>query len=147
MLGFVNQWGRAPPNGACKKKGLIFTSDHPPGKTDPSLKSGRYSGKSAQPHVNQIAMPPFNPLSPAEARVIVHKGTERPFTGEYDDHKQPGTYICRQCNTPLYRSADKFSSGCGWPSFDDEIAGAVTRVPDADGRRVEITCAHCQGHL
>jgi len=89
----------------------------------------------------------YNPLTPDEARVILHKGTERPFTGEYDDMKEPGTYICRQCNTPLYRSADKFSSGCGWPSFDDEIAGAVTRVPDADGRRVEIICTHCQGHL
>lgn len=89
----------------------------------------------------------WNELTPEEQYVILRKGTERPFTGEFNDHKVAGTYICRQCETPLYRSADKFSSGCGWPSFDDEIEGAVKRVPDADGHRVEIVCENCGGHL
>ena len=89
----------------------------------------------------------YNKLNPEEARVILHKGTERPFTGEYDKHYEPGTNICRQCETPLYKSDDKFNSRCGWPSFDDEIPGAVERVADADGRRTEIVCANCKGHL
>lgn len=89
----------------------------------------------------------FNKLTPEEEYVILHKGTERPFVGEYTSLKEAGTYICRQCNMPLYNSEDKFESHCGWPSFDDEVPGAVKRVPDADGRRIEIVCANCGGHL
>jgi len=89
----------------------------------------------------------YNTLTPQEASVILYKGTERPFTGEYVNTKEAGTYICRQCEAALYRSESKFESECGWPSFDDEIKGAVTRIRDADGSRTEIVCANCGGHL
>ncbi|MEP6711640.1 MAG: methionine-R-sulfoxide reductase [Ferruginibacter sp.] len=89
----------------------------------------------------------LNKLTPEEEYVILRKGTERPFTGEYNSNKQTGTYVCRQCNAPLYRSEDKFDSRCGWPSFDDEITGAVKHLTDADGSRTEIVCANCDAHL
>lgn len=89
----------------------------------------------------------YNPLTEEEAWVILHKGTERPFTGSLLNNKLKGTYICKQCNAPLYHSSAKFESHCGWPSFDEEIPGAVKRVPDADGYRTEIVCANCNGHL
>lgn len=89
----------------------------------------------------------YNTLTPEEEYIIVHKGTEMPFTGDLLHNKEKGTYVCKRCNAPLYHSADKFESHCGWPSFDDEIRGAVKRVPDADGRRVEIICAKCSAHL
>lgn len=91
--------------------------------------------------------PVFNELTAEEERVIVHKGTERPFTGKFDKHFEKGTYTCRRCNANLYRSETKFDGHCGWPAFDDEIPGAVKHVPDADGMRVEIVCAACDGHL
>jgi len=90
---------------------------------------------------------PYRRLTRAEERVIVHKGTERPFTGEYDATFEPGTYSCRRCGLALYRSEDKFDSGCGWPAFDDALPGAVRRVPDPDGQRIEIECARCAAHL
>ncbi len=86
-------------------------------------------------------------LTEEEKRVIIHKGTEAPFTGEYYLKRDNGIYVCRQCGEPLFRSNDKFNSHCGWPSFDDEIKGAITRLPDADGRRTEIICSQCNAHL
>lgn len=89
----------------------------------------------------------LNKLTPEEKRVIIHKGTEPPHSGEYDKFFEEGIYTCRWCNAPLYRSGDKFRSGCGWPSFDAEIEGAVKKIPDADGIRTEIICSKCGAHL
>ncbi|MCX7879860.1 MAG: bifunctional methionine sulfoxide reductase B/A protein [Ignavibacteria bacterium] len=89
----------------------------------------------------------YNKLTPEEERIIIHKGTEPPFSGKYYKHFEKGIYTCKRCNTPLYRSLDKFDSGSGWPSFDDEIAGAVRKLPDSDGIRTEIVCANCGAHL
>ncbi len=89
----------------------------------------------------------YNKLTTDEALVILNKATERPYTGEYVNNKDAGIYTCKQCDAHLYNSSDKFDSHCGWPSFDDEIKGAVKRIPDADGHRTEIVCANCGGHL
>ena len=89
----------------------------------------------------------FNKLTDFEESVIDQKGTEQAWIGKYTDHEESGTYICKKCNAPLYESADKFDSHCGWPSFDDEIDGAVTKHKDADGQRTEIVCSNCGGHL
>jgi len=89
----------------------------------------------------------YNELTPQERQVIEMKGTEYPFTGEYDNFYESGTYICRKCDAELYRSVDKFDAHCGWPAFDKEVPGAVKHLPDPDGHRIEVECANCGGHL
>jgi len=89
----------------------------------------------------------YNKLSPEEERVIVHKGTEPPFTGEYDDFYEQGNYVCRRCNQPLFSSKSKFDAGCGWPAFDESFLNAIKRIADPDGTRTEIECAKCSAHL
>jgi peptide methionine sulfoxide reductase msrA/msrB len=89
----------------------------------------------------------FNKLTPTEERVIINKGTEAPFSGEYYENVAKGKYLCKQCNAELFESDDKFDAGCGWPSFDDEVSDSVKKVTDADGRRTEILCKKCDGHL
>ena len=125
--------------------GICFTqcvSQHP--KADPS----RINKKDLIMSMNKITdSSKYNALTEEEAYVIEHKGTEYPFTGALLENKTEGIYICKRCNAPLYRSEDKFESYCGWPSFDDEIEGAVLQLPDADGRRTEIVCSNCKGHL
>ena len=105
----------------------------------------------SEPKADEMPQQPapteYNELSEFEKYVILEKGTERAFVGEYTDLKDPGTYICRRCNAPLYKADHKFSSHCGWPSFDDKIEGAVEETPDEDGQRTEITCKNCGGHL
>lgn len=110
------------------------------------------TGQATKAHAKPVEKTIMNPekynyLSDLEVFVLLRKGTEKPWTGLFVDHKEKGVFVCKQCNSPLYLSKDKFDSHCGWPSFDDEVEGAVTRKTDADGRRTEIVCSNCDGHL
>jgi methionine-R-sulfoxide reductase len=105
------------------------------------------SAAATQSKKNNTKNMEYNKLTPEEERVIINKGTEYPGTGKLLNNKEKGTYTCKRCNAALYLSDSKFDSHCGWPSFDDEIKGAVKHVPDADGSRTEIVCAQCGGHL
>ncbi len=139
----------------CVNDATVLSEADQPGEnvTSSKLSSTDTGEDAAQTNTQDSNMtatdPPtkYNKLTEFEEHVIVGKGTERAFVGEYTDTEDPGTYICRRCNAPLYQSEHKFHSNCGWPAFDDEIKGAVRRTVDADGYRVEITCANCDGHL
>lgn len=122
---------------------IVTACAQPSAKSRDTLPKAHISLKTA----NMTDSTKYNTLTPEEEYIILHKGTEHPFTGALLDNKATGTYTCKRCDAALYRSSDKFESHCGWPSFDDEIEGAVLRVRDADGRRTEIVCAACRGHL
>lgn len=111
------------------------------------IRDGDRQDCEAQAKVKKMERPTYNELTPEERYVIESKGTERPFSGAYDDFYEAGTYACRRCGAELYRSDDKFDAHCGWPAFDQEIPGAVKRLPDPDGQRTEIECARCEAHL
>ena len=111
------------------------------------VEAQKIEGENSMEKQNNVNNLKFNPLTEFETYVIENKGTERPWTGKFTDFKESGTYICKRCNAPLYKSSAKFDSHCGWPSFDDEIDGAVTRLRDKDGQRTEIICSNCNAHL
>lgn len=140
-LSFADSPAATPPESENAEANDTTTSENNPQTTT------RRTIRKRGSRMSDAKKPQYNPLTRAEARVILGKGTERPGIGEYTAKKDPGTYICRQCNAPLYKSDSKFESHCGWPSFDDEIDGRVDRHLDADGRRIEIVCHNCGGHL
>jgi peptide-methionine (R)-S-oxide reductase len=119
-------------------QGTCFTFD---------IKKKLYAMSGIEGIRRKIGIMSYNKLTPEEERVIVHKGTELPFSGEYDDFYKEGTYVCRRCNQPLFSSKSKFDAGCGWPAFDDSFPNAIRRIPDPDGMRTEIECAKCGAHL
>jgi peptide-methionine (R)-S-oxide reductase len=134
-------------DGAGTSKLPSETNDSEANRKSASLSKRGVDMPTAKHEVPTPKDPKFNQLKPEEARVILGKGTEAPFVGEYTNVMDAGTYICRNCNAPLYRSETKFVSECGWPSFDDEIPDAVKRETDLDGSRTEILCNNCGGHL
>lgn len=128
------------------------TTDQESGTQEKSSKNKSQKNEGQEVSENQkdtakMTQPKYNKLNNLERYVLEQKGTERAFVGKYTDTDIAGTYICRRCNAPLYDAKSKFHSGCGWPAFDDEIKGAVDRLPDADGSRTEIVCHNCEGHL
>ena len=120
--------------------GCVAEDSNAPDATDRTVATNDSSS-------TEKSMTDYNELTEKEQDVLLQKGTEFRGTGEYTDLDDAGTYICKQCNAPLYNSTHKFPSGCGWPAFDDEIERAITHIPDADGFRTEIVCANCEGHL
>lgn len=128
--------------------GIVFSSCAQDNRKPESKATLSEENKEARPLIIKDGKAnPYNELNKLEQYVIRQKGTERPWTGKFTEHSENGTYICRQCNAPLYSSADKFDGHCGWPSFDDELEGAVKRQTDIDGFRTEILCSNCDAHL